>query len=492
MPRRSRLELVRPSFPTRRQMNLHARVAPPGAYAARPEATSDAPPPGPPSPAVGRAPSPWTIAARLARMLLACAVVTLALVGLLSLTRGTPIERVGTLGTPGTLPSVGAPGFARLVELYTGASLAPGHRVELLTDGDGTYPRLWADLRAARRSITLQLYYGQPGAVADTMGLLLAAKAREGVSVHVVLDDFGVYPLPHRWDDALRTAGARVERLREMRWHTLDRLGSRSHVRAVVVDGVVGYTGGFGMADYWLGAGHAPSEWRETNVRFEGPAVVQLQAAFAIAWAEATGELLAGEPFFPPTARHEALPGDVRAALAFTRPTPGSTPAERLLALSIAGAQRTLYVTNSYFLPDDDFRRLLVGAAQRGVDVRVLTASTRTDIRSVYWASHWRYEPLLRAGVRIYEYQPSMMHAKTLVADGEWSIVGSMNFDNRSLALNDEANLVVLDRRVGASLDSIFRHDLGFAREVRVEAFLGRPLWQRAVEIGAALLSRVL
>jgi cardiolipin synthase len=328
------------------------------------------------------------------------------------------------------------------------------------------------------------------------MARLLAAKAREGVPVLLVLDDFGFHPIARSWDDSLRAAGVRVARLRDMRWYKLDRVGGRSHVRAVVVDGVVGYTGGFGLADYWLGDGRTPGQWRETNVRFEGPAVAQLQAAFMSAWAEAEGQLLAGEPYFVPAARRDtAAPGrgaGVRAALAFTTPTPGSTPAERLLALSIAGARRTLYVTNPYFLPDDDFRRFLVDAAGRGVDVRVLTASTQTDIRSVYWASHWRYERLLRAGVRIYEYRPTMMHAKTLVADGEWGIVGSMNFDNRSLALNEESSLVVLDRGVGGALDAMFRDDLRFAREVRLAEFHRRPFWQRAVEAGAALLSRVL
>jgi cardiolipin synthase A/B len=440
-------------------------------------------------------PPPAEVARRLARVVATFAVVVFALIGLLSVTRGTPIERVGVLGARGEFPAIGTPEFAQAVGLYAGAPLTPGNRVEVLTDGDGTYPRLWADLRAAYRSVTVQLYYGQPGTVADTMADVLSAKARQGVPVLVVLDDFGHSPLPRDWDDSLRAAGARVVRLREMRWYTLDRLGSRSHVRAVVVDGVVGYTGGFGLADYWLGDGRSAGRWRETNARFTGPAVAQLQAAFMTAWAEATGELLAGDTFFPPATRDStgaATGGSTRAALVFTAPTPGSTPAERLLALSIAGARRTLYISNSYFLPDDDFRRFLVDAARRGVDVRVLTAGPATDIRSVYWASHWRYEPLLRAGVRIYEYRPSMMHAKTLVADGEWALVGSMNFDNRSLALNAESNLVALDRRVGAALDSLFVEDLRHAREVRLAEFTRRPLWQRAVEAGAALMSRVL
>ena len=413
----------------------------------------------------------------------------LALVGALTVTRGTPVGRIRVVGGADA-PAVGGPRFARTVELYTGAGLAPGNAVEVLTNGNGTYPRLWADLESVRRLVTVQLYYSQPGAVADTMARVLAERARRGVRVLVVLDAFGSQNLPAAWFDTLRTAGVEVRRLRQLRWYRLDRVASRSHVRAVVVDGEVGYTGGFGLADYWQGAGHAEDEWRETNVRFRGPAVAQLQAAFVIAWAETAGELLVGDVVFPPAALDSA--GPTRAALVLTAPPKGSTPAERLLALPIAGARRTLYVTNSYFLPDDDFRRLLADAARRGVDVCVLTAGDQTDITSVRYASRWRYEELLDAGVRLYEYVPAMMHAKTLVADGLWGMVGSMNFDNRSLALNNEANLVALDARVGATLDSLFLADLRHAREVTLTDFRRRPWWQRPLEAGAALLSWVL
>jgi cardiolipin synthase len=227
----------------------------------------------------------------------------------------------------------------------------------------------------------------------------------------------------------------------------------------------VGYTGGFGLADYWLGDGLHEDQWRESNVRFEGPAVMQMEAAFASAWAEATGELLTGDIFFP--ARGFAqLPGGAQAGLLYTSPTTGSTPAERFLALSIAAAHRSLYITNSYFVPDDDFRRGLKRAVRRGVDVRVLTVSAKTDVKTTWYAGrHW-YEDLLAAGVRIYEYQPTMIHSKTIVVDGLWSSVGSMNFDNRSLAFNNESNLVVLDRPFGASMDSTFFNDLRYAKEI--------------------------
>jgi cardiolipin synthase A/B len=258
-----------------------------------------------------------------------------------------------------------------------------------------------------------------------------------------------------------------------------------------VVDGRVGYTGGFGIADYWLGNGRARDEWRDSNVRFEGPAVMELQAAFAAAWVEASGELLADERFFPPPAFH-ATAGPAIAGLLFTGQTTGSTEAERFLALTIAGATRSLYIANSYFVPDDDFRDLLVQASRRGVDVRVLTASKETDIRTTWYAGRARYEELLRGGVRIYEYQPVMMHAKTIVVDGLWGTIGSMNFDNRSLAFNNESNLVVWDRQFGAQMDSTYLADLPLTREITLAAFERRPLTARMVELAASVFSRLL
>ena len=173
-------------------------------------------------------------------------------------------------------------------------------------------------------------------------------------------------------------------------------------------------------------------------------------------------------------------------------PTTGSTPAERFNALSIASARKTLYVANSYFVPDDDFRKLLKQARARGVDVRILTVSKETDVKTTWWAGRSRYEELLGAGIRIYEYQPSMMHAKTFIVDGIWGSIGSMNFDNRSLAFNNESNFVFLDRSLGAQMDSTFADDLTRSQEITLAAFQRRPWYDRLIEYGAAAFSRLL
>ena len=410
-------------------------------------------------------------------------------VGLLYLTRGTPVSSVRTFGQAPP-PAVMDPLFRRTVDLHAGMTMERGNNVEVLFNGNQTYPRLWADLRSARQTITLQMYYANPGKVADTLKSILIDRARAGVRVLFLQDAIGSQNLTDEWQDSLRAAGVQVAIFRPPRWYQLDKAGHRSHIRVVVVDGHIGYTGGFGIDDKWLGDGRKNESWRDTNVRFTGPAVMQLQATFAAGWAEATGELVTGQLFFP--LEEFAHDGDDFGALLHMAPTVGSTPAERFLALSIEGARTTMYIANSYFVPDDDFRRMLVAAAQRGVDVRILTASDKTDIKTTWYAGRKRYEELLEGGVRVYEYAPTMMHAKTFVIDGVWSTVGTMNFDNRSLAFNDESNLVTFDQRVGAVMDSVFLEDLTHSTEIKLATFRRRPWYQKVFETGASLLSRVL
>lgn len=417
-------------------------------------------------------------------------VAVLALIGLFSLTRGTPLRRV-VYGSHAKPPVVSDSSFRDLMALFSGVHLESGNRVEQLLNGDGTYPRLWADLHNARQTITIQNYYSKPGKVADSLAAILSERARAGVRVLLLLDAFGSQALKKVWADSLKGAGVEVAILRKLKWYSIHNASDRSHVRAFVIDGRIGYTGGFGLADYWLGNGRSKDQWRESNVRFEGSTAMELQAAFAAAWVEATGELLVDEPFFPRRAFRSPA-GPTTAGLLFTSPTPGSTAAERFFALTIAGAARTLYLANSYFVPDDDFRDLLVAAADRGVDVRILTAGHETDVLITWYGGRARYEPLLRGRVRIYEYQPTMMHAKTVVADGIWGSIGAMNFDNRSLAFNNESNLVVWDRAFGALMDSTFLDDLRYSREIKLAEFKRRPWTQRLVEMGASVFQRLL
>ncbi|HMF87833.1 MAG TPA: phospholipase D-like domain-containing protein [Gemmatimonadaceae bacterium] len=414
----------------------------------------------------------------------------LMLIGILSITHAPPVKSVIAEGDHDGPPSIEDPLFAHSMELFTGTHIDVGNKVEILLNGDGTYPRLWRDLAAAERTITVQMYYSQPGKVADSLAKYLIDRARNKVRVLLLLDAFGSQPLKKDWLQSLKDAGVEVVWLRPLRWYTLQKAARRSHVRAVVIDGKIGYTGGFGLADYWLGDGHHEDQWRESNARFEGPTVGALQATFAAGWAEATGELLTGDMFFPRMSFADI--GDVQAGLMHTIPSSGSTPGERFMALSIAGARSKLYITNSYFVPGENFLQLLIAAARRGVDVRIITVSDKTDVKTTWYAGRTYYEKLLEGGVKVYEYLPTMVHSKSMVVDGMWAYVGSMNFDNRSLSFNDESNLVMLDRRVGAQMDSIFLDDIKWSKEIKLDEFRKRPLSGKILEWGAQKLRRVL
>ncbi len=423
----------------------------------------------------------------IARGGLTAVVLIAAVIGVLFVTRGTAVRRVRGVGADGVPVGVTEPDFAATVALLAGGVILPGNKVELALNGDGTYERLWTDLRSATESITVQMYYAEPGRVADQLSKILVERARSGIAVFVLYDAFGAGGLKRAYLKALRDAGVRVVAFRPLRFRNLWVVQNRSHIRGVVVDRRVGWTGGFGVDDKWLGDGHTDLAWRDTNIRFEGPAVSQLLAAFAAAWAEATGELFSGR-----IAVTYEEDGVEAAGLLATAPTLGSTAAERFLALSIAGAQKKLYITNAYFAPDRSFVALLVAAADRGVDVRVLVGGPRTDVRVARRAAHSRYDRLLVAGVRVFEYQPSTLHAKTFVVDGYWTAVGTMNFDNRSLALNDECTLMVLDKPFGSQMEEMFLADLARSEEISLEVFRKRPQIARLAEWGANLITSLL
>lgn len=428
-----------------------------------------------------------SIFSQVARLLVRAVVFALALVGLLFLTRGTAVQHVRGVAEDGIPIGVSEPQFPLMATMLTGAGLSPGHRVDVLLNGDATYPRLWEDLKSAQHSITLQMYYGSPGRMAHTLSEILRERVKAGVRVWILYDEFGTMDIPAAEVAVLRGAGVKIEPFRPLTLSTLHLFQNRSHVRGIVIDGRIGWTGGFGIDDKWFGDGHRHGSWRETNVRFEGPAVRQLQAGFAAAWTEATGVLFTGRATVTP-----AKGGTAIAGLLATSPSLGSTAAERFFAMSIAGARRTLYITNAYFAPDRSFVELIAAAARRGVDVRILVGGPLTDVHVVRYAARASYDTLFAAGVRVYEWAPTTLHAKTFVVDGEWFTIGSMNFDNRSMALNDEATLMVLDRRLGAEMDRIFLDDLQHAQEITGARFRERPWFERLLERGARLLTRVL
>jgi cardiolipin synthase len=411
----------------------------------------------------------------------------LAFMGLLSAVKGTPVRAVGTMPSS-PQPPTDSRAFRDGMELVSKTTMLPGHRVDVFTNGDETYPRLWEDLRSARESITMQMYYCEEGRMADTLSEILCERAHAGVKVMLLYDAFGS-SFKKTYLDGLQKAGVKAVSFRPLKIVAVRTMQNRAHMRVVCVDGRVGYTGGFGISDKWFGNGRDKDQWRDTNVRFTGPAVRQLQAGFVACWAEATGDLLVGDMLFPAI---EPESSGAVAGLLHCSPSVGSTEAERFFALSIASARKRLYITNSYFVPDKEFRLLIAGAARRGVDTRVLTAGMSSDVKSTLYASRARYEELLEAGVRIYEYRETMMHAKSIVVDGNWSAAGSMNADNRSLSFNEETVLMMLDEALGATLEKHFTDDIAHADEIDLATFRKRGAMARLKEHATHLVWRVL
>jgi cardiolipin synthase A/B len=409
----------------------------------------------------------------------------LALIGFLDVVRGTPVRNVRPF-EKSELPSVDQPAFRAAMRLLSRTDLLDGNRVEVFWNGDQTYPRLWADLRRATQSITLQLYYNKPGRMADELSDILIDRARAGVKVLFLYDAFGT-SFKREYLQKLRDSGVQAESFRPISVLALNKLQHRAHNRVICVDGEIGWTGGFGIDDKWFGNGRTKDQWRDSNVRFTGPAVDQLQMAFNACWAESTGELL----IFPPPKNRQPR-GTVVAGVLHASPSVGSTEAERFFSYSICSAREKLYITNSYFVPDRDFRRMICDAARRGVDTRILTVSRETDVKSTWYAGRARYEELLSAGVRVFEYQPVMMHAKTLTVDGAWAAVGSMNADNRSLSLNEETVLMMYDRDAATTVERQFLEDLEFASEIELAAFRKRGGVQRLKESVCYAFWRVL
>ena len=360
---------------------------------------------------------------------------------------------------------VGEPAFARALEAHTLSSPIGGNRAELLLNGDQIFPAMLTAIRRARATITFANFIFEDGAIAQEMTAALAERCRAGVRVHVLLDAVGSSQMPRRYRTELTEAGCRFAWFHSLNPFALKRINHRNHRRILVVDGRVGFTGGIGVGTDWTGDGREVGHWRQTDVRVEGPVVRLLQAAFAENWRDATGTLLGGDAYFPPAERR----GELAIQSVKSSPASGSAEAYLLFLLAIDGARSSIYLTNPYFVPDSAMADALVRAAKRGVQVSVITAGATQGMldRLVRRASHAHYARATKAGVKMYEYGPALLHAKTLVVDARWVSIGSANLDNRSFALNNELNVVFLDPGIATRLIAVFRQDLQFARPVK-------------------------
>jgi cardiolipin synthase A/B len=386
-------------------------------------------------------------------------------------------------------PAPGSPDFSRLVEALTVAPLREGNRVTVLRNGSEIFPAMLEAIRAAERTVDFATYVYWTGSIAPEFADALAERARAGVEVNVLLDAVGAAQMEQELIDRLEESGATVAWFRPVRWWTLNKLNNRTHRKILVVDGRVGFTGGVGIAEEWTGNCEDPEHWRDTHVRVEGPATRDLLGGFLDNWAEATQSILSGRHHLPDL---DGFDDGVQVQVTRSSAEKGSTDAEQLFYTAIACARERLWLTTAYFAPRRAFVDALCAAVRRGVDVRVLVNGPHIDKNLVRRAGQQAYDRLLASGVRIFEYQRTMLHTKTLAVDSAWATVGSINFDNRSFSLNDELNLAVRDPAVVATFEKHFLADLDDAVELDHDGWRARPLALRARELGGALLRRQL
>jgi len=374
--------------------------------------------------------------------------------------------------------------FLRAMTALLGPPLVRGNRVQALQNGDQIFPAMLAAIRSAQTSVTFETFIYWSGQVGGDFAEALSERARAGVQVHVILDALGINRIDEDYIRRMEGAGVKLVRYRPVRWYTLGRLNNRTHRKILVVDGRVAFTGGVGIADVWLGNADSPEHWRDSHFRIEGPVVGQMQAAFNDNWTEAAGTVLHDERYFPPLDSSGPLVAQV-----FISSNDGGPELTRMMYLmSIAGARQRIQIANAYFVPDDMARDMLVQARQRGVEIDIIVPGPITDAVVTRRSSRSRWGPLLQAGVRIHEYQPTMFHSKVMVVDGRWVSVGSTNFDNRSFRLNDELNLNVCDSAFAADLSRAFEDDLRRARPITFEAWRRRPFGEKLKEKLAGLL----
>jgi cardiolipin synthase len=376
------------------------------------------------------------------------------------------------------------PQFLRTMGVLLGPSLVDGNAVRELLNGDEIFPAMLDAIRGAQRTITFETYIYWSGTIGAQFAQALAERARAGVKVHVLLDWIGSEKLEDTFLQEMEQAGVQVRRYNKPRWYSIGRLNNRTHRKLLVVDGATGFTGGVGIADIWQGNAQAPQHWRDTHFRVLGPAVGQMQAAFLDNWMQATGVVLHGSDYFPKLERR----GDTYAQVFLSSPGGGSESMQLMYLLSITAAKKSIRLSMSYFVPDDVAIDTFVAAMKRGVEVQIITPGPHIDTEVVRKASRASWGRLLEAGAQIYEYQPTMFHCKVMIVDDVWVSVGSTNFDNRSFAVNDEANLNVYDGKFAQRQAEVFRQDLARSRRVTLEEWQNRPWREKLMEHAAGLL----
>jgi cardiolipin synthase len=374
-----------------------------------------------------------------------------------------------------------------VVAAVSDADTCEGNTVEVLTDGRNFYPAELEAMREAERSINLEVYIFWAGEVVDQFIEVMSERAAAGVRVNLLVDAVGSYGMAV-WRSGLRrlrAAGCHVHFYHPLTPRMLDRINIRTHREIIVVDGRTAFVGGAGIADHWM----LPSRgrpWRDMMIQVTGRAATALQGIFVENWLEASGEALVGERFFPEC----EYPGSTRVLVINSSTRGRSSHTQILHQLLLISARKSIRIVTPYFLPDPIVKEQIVQAGRRGVDVKIITVGSHTDLKLLRAGGRRIYGDLLEAGVDIYEYAPGMFHAKMLLVDDLWSVIGTTNFDNRSFTINDEINLAIADESFCGRLSEDVVRDIGNSRQVSLEEWRHRPLHQRIYEQVSRLVER--
>jgi cardiolipin synthase len=372
--------------------------------------------------------------------------------------------------------------FLATIAGASGSPFVDGNAIELLNNGDEFYPRMLDAINCARVSITIEAYIYWAGEVGLQFAGALAQRGRSGVTVKILLDAIGSSSIGKEVLQTLEAGGCQVAWYNPIHWYTLGRFNNRTHRKSLIIDGQIAFTGGAGIADHWRGDARGPHEWRDMQVRIEGPAVTPLQAGFAHNWQQTTGELLSGATYYPTMEPR----GPYSAQTLMSSPESGGSTVRIMYYLSIVCARKSIYIANPYFIPDAVAIETLIDAKRRGIDVRIMVSGDRNDNWLARQNSVRLYRPFLEAGIKVFEYDRTMLHQKTMVVDGVWLTIGTTNFDNRSFAHNEESNVCVFDTSLGEQLQLTFLEDQALCEHIELEKWRRRGLWARTQEFVAA------
>jgi cardiolipin synthase A/B len=385
-------------------------------------------------------------------------------------------------------PEIDSEKFLQTLEALTDAQVNHHSSLTVLANGERFYQAQLEAIRGATRSINMEAYIFERGEVAQQFLDAMAERARAGVKVNLAMDAIGSFSTTRQgYCRELVRAGGKVEFYHPFSWRSMAAINNRTHRELLIVDGRIGFIGGAGVADHWLKGKKGRQRWRDTVVRVDGDIVSNLQASFAENWLEACGEVIFGEEYFASPQKT----GKAKAMVINSAPSAGGSTRARILFQSLVSAARSsIRITSPYFLPDSSMLKELVRAARRGVQTTVIVPGRKSDHGLTRSSSRRLYGKLLQAGVRIYEYQPAMIHAKIMIVDDLWSVTGSTNFDNRSFGLNDEVNLAVRDPAFASDLATDFASDMAASREITLTDWKRRSLPEKLHEAIGWVLQR--